>query len=58
MINHFHIQAQNHQNLEDDHNLLVIPQYMVTITQLQNYKNLCSTIKHGDVWRTLLEGLK
>jgi hypothetical protein len=44
MINHFHIQAQNHQNLKNDHNMLVIPQYMVTITHLQNYKNLCSTI--------------
>jgi hypothetical protein len=57
MFNHFHIQAHNHHNSKDDHNLLVIPQDVVTTTQLQNYKNLCNTIKQGDVWRTFLEGI-
>jgi hypothetical protein len=34
MIHHFHIQTQNHQNPKNDHNLLAIPQNMVTATQL------------------------
>jgi hypothetical protein len=53
-VNHFHIQAHNHQNPEDDHNLLAIPQDMVT-TKLQNYRNLCSTAEQGAVWRMLSE---
>jgi hypothetical protein len=32
MIDHFHIQAENNQNLEDDHNLLAILQNVVLAT--------------------------
>jgi hypothetical protein len=53
MINHFHIQAQNHQNPKDDHNLLTNQQDVVTTTQLQNYKKLCNTTKQGEVHRTV-----
>jgi hypothetical protein len=57
MFNHFHIEAHNHHNSKDDHNLLPIPHDVVTTTQLQNYKNLCNTIKQGDVWRTFSKGI-
>jgi hypothetical protein len=53
MINHFHIQAHNCQNPVDDDNLLVNPQDVVIMTQLQNCINLCSTIELGEVQKTL-----
>jgi hypothetical protein len=51
----FPYSSTNRQNPKDDHNLLAIPQDVVTTTQLQNYRNLCNMIKHSDVQWTLLE---
>jgi hypothetical protein len=45
MINNFHIQAQNHQNLKDDHNLLVILQIVVTTHYRTTY-----------IYKTLVQG--
>jgi hypothetical protein len=39
----------NNYNLEDDHNLLAIPQNMVLTTQLHKYINICNCIEKGDV---------
>jgi hypothetical protein len=44
MINHFHIQAQNRQKPKDGHNLLAIPQDVVTTTQLHNYRNYATPL--------------
>jgi hypothetical protein len=39
MINHFHIQAQNHENLEDDYNMLATLHNVVTTPSIELQKS-------------------